>query len=515
MAYSALTTINATLSGAMNGNGSLAFTVQGQLSIYWNFSFDPANINNFTQGTDPGSAEWQGSWKSTGSGKDANNQPASTISNYSNQNWFGPDPLYGTPFPNKNGILQVQSTTAGVTSTSVLLDLGDFGSQVSGQVTGEQQNLAAVQCVTFKISNVQIDATTDDISGDYTMSIEQGYLEFSNGSLVWVDNSSSNSFQSVSGHFSKQLTLYDPPAYNFILGGTVSSIPFWNKNTGDIGFFNTNSSPNTPTKAAAPSPSWVDIGGSSTAYSVVGLGDFYDVGTDDILFRNNATGDTGFYQINNGALAGWQDVGASSTAYSVVGTGDFYGAGTDDILFRNNSTGDTGFYAMSGGAKTGWIDVGPSSTAYAVVGIGDFTGSGTDDILFRNNSTGDTGFYAMSNGTNTGWHDVGGSSTAYTVVGVGNFMGTGTADILFRNNATGDTGFYAISNGANTGWHDIGASSTAYSVVAVGDYLGTGTSDILFRNNATGDTGFYAISNGVNTGWHDVGPSSTAYQVIG
>jgi hypothetical protein len=287
-------------------------------------------------------------------------------------------------------------------------------------------------------------------------------------------------------------------------GSGTSDILFRNATTGDTGSYQI---------ANGANAGWNDVGASSTAYSVVGLGDFTGSGTDDILFRNSA-GDTGFYQIVNGAKTAWVNIGSSSNAYGVVGVGDFTGAGTDDILFRNNSTGDTGFYDIVNGVNTGWHDIGASSAAYSIVGVGDFDGSGVAEPLFRNNTTGDTGFYAIVNGANTGWHDIGASSTAYSVIGVGDFMGNGTDDILFRNNTTGDTGFYAISNGVNTGWHDIGASSPAYSIVAVGDYMGNGTSDILFRNNATGDTGFYAISNGVNTGWHDVGASSTAYKVV-
>jgi autotransporter passenger strand-loop-strand repeat protein len=291
---------------------------------------------------------------------------------------------------------------------------------------------------------------------------------------------------------------------------TVNIIPsteilFRDNTTGDTGFYQ---------MINGALAGWQDVGASSPAYSAVGTGDFTGTDTDDILYRNNSTGDTGFYTVSNGANTGWSDIGASSTAYSIVGIGDFTGNGTDDILYRDNATGDTGFYTISNGVNTGWSDVGASSTAYSVVGVGDFTGSGTDDILYRDNSNGDTGFYTMSNGVNTGWSDVGASSTAYSVVGVGDFMGTGTDDILYRDNTTGDTGFYAISNGVNTGWHDIGPSSTAYSVVGVGDYLGNGSSDILYRDNTTGDTGFYAIVNGVNTGWHDVGVSSSAYHVV-
>jgi hypothetical protein len=300
-------------------------------------------------------------------------------------------------------------------------------------------------------------------------------------------------------------TMALPAAPSDFTDAGISDILFRNDGAGDIGFYQMNNGVST---------GWVDVGASSIAYSVVGIGNFMGTGTGDVLYRNSGNGDTGFYEIVNGLNAGWHDIGASSTAYSVVGVGDFTGNGTDDVLYRNNTNGDTGFYEIVNGVNTGWHDIGASATTYSVVGVGDVTGSGTDDILYRNNTTGDTGFYKIVNGANTGWHDVGASSTAYSVVGVGDFMGNGTDDILYRNNGTGDTGFYAIVNGVNTGWHDIGASSTAYSVVATGDYLGTGTDDILFRNNTTGDTGFYAIVNGADAGWHDIGASSTAYHVV-
>jgi len=351
------------------------------------------------------------------------------------------------------------------------------------------------------------------LSPDFT--VFNGEVLFSEGGDLWVTNGTAqgtkdlgketgNSYAPLGADF----TVIDkivPPSENFN-GNDTSDVLYRNNTTGDTGFYHISGGTNA---------GWVDIGASSTAYSVVGSGDFVGNGTADVLYRSNSTGDTGFYEIMNGALTGWHDVGASSTAYGVVGVGDFTGSGTDDILYRDNTTGDTGFYKIVNGVNTGWHDVGASSTAYSVVGVGDFTGSGTDDILYRNNSTGDTGFYEIVNGVNSGWHDVGVSNTAYSVVGVGDFMASGTDDILYRNNSTGDTGFYDIVNGVNTGWHDIGVSSTAYSVIGTGDYNGDNTSDVLYRNNTTGDTGFYQIVNGVNTGWHDIGASSTAYKVVG
>jgi hypothetical protein len=307
-----------------------------------------------------------------------------------------------------------------------------------------------------------------------------------------------------SATISNQVLTIAPPPYlpDDFLGFGTSDVLFRNTATGDTGFFDIVNGSNS---------GWIDIGASSTSYSVIGTGDFNGDGTDDILYRNNVTGDTGFYEILDGANAGWHDVGLSSAAYTAVGIGDFNGDGTADILYRNNATGDTGFYEIVNGANAGWHDVGSSQTAYSVVGVGDFNGDGTSDILYRNNSTGDTGFYAIVNGVNRGWTDVGASSTAYSVVGVGDFNGDGLSDILFRNNTTGDTGYYVLSNGVpNHTWHEVGVTSTAYSVVGIGDYFHDGIDDILFRNNTTGDTGYYPATGG---SWHDLGTSSTAYHV--
>jgi hypothetical protein len=303
------------------------------------------------------------------------------------------------------------------------------------------------------------------------------------------------------------IALRTPTSSDFVPSG-ASDILFRNDATGDTGFYQIEN---------GTLQQWRGLGASAPAYSVAGIGDFNGDGTSDILFRNNSSGDTGYYRVNSdGTLGGWQGIANSSTAYRVVGVGDFNGDRISDILFRNDATGDTGIYQLSSsGTLDGWRGLGASSPAYTVVGVGDFTGDGTSDILFRGTANGDIGFFAISNASNAGWHSLGGASTAYAVVGTGDYNGDGTSDILFRNNTSGDTGFYAIVGGMNTGWQGLGATSPAYSVVGSGDYNGDGTSDILFRNNNSGgDLGYFAMSNGANTGWHALGGSSTAYHVI-
>src|SRR3984957_8510362 len=106
-------------------------------------------------------------------------------------------------------------------------------------------------------------------------------------------------------------------------------------------------------------------------------------------------------------------------------TTNFDGTATDDILFRDATTGDTGFYRISNGTSLGWVDISDTETTYSIVATGDLLGDGTADVLFRNDTTGDTGLYAMSHGNNLGWTDVGGAAAAYSGGGGGGFYGTG------------------------------------------------------------------------------------------
>lgn len=219
------------------------------------------------------------------------------------------------------------------------------------------------------------------------------------------------------------------------------------------------------------SGNFTHVGNTSSDYTVIGTGYFNSDNVEDILFRQNATGEVGYWKMNDYTSAtpveAYHSIGSSSTSYSVVGIGDFDGNGTSDILFRNNSTGDTGFYRTVNGAFGGWGQIGSSSTAYAVVGVGDFNGDGTSDVLFRNAATGDTGYYEIHNGAFVGWRSVGSSSTTYQVGGVGDYDNDGDADIFFHNPTSGDNGYYEMQNGHLAAWHQLQNVGTDYAIIHV------------------------------------------------
>jgi hypothetical protein len=91
----------------------------------------------------------------------------------------------------------------------------------------------------------------------------------------------------------------------------------------------------------------------------------------DALWRNNSDGAWGWSDIHNNT---WHDLGGSSTAYSVVGVGDLNADGFSDVLWRNDASGAWGWSDVKN--SLAWHDLGGSSTAYNVVGVGDLNNDG-------------------------------------------------------------------------------------------------------------------------------------------
>ena len=107
------------------------------------------------------------------------------------------------------------------------------------------------------------------------------------------------------------------------------------------------------------------IGSPALVWQIVGVGDFDGDETDDILWRNTATGNTMMWRMVALAKDSQGFIGTPSTAWQVACVGDYDGAGAD-ILWRNSGTGNTVIWQMNGFAKQATGSIGNASSVWEV-----------------------------------------------------------------------------------------------------------------------------------------------------
>jgi hypothetical protein len=124
--------------------------------------------------------------------------------------------------------------------------------------------------------------------------------------------------------------------------------------------------------------------GNLSGYTMLGIGDFNGDHNSDFVWRNNMTGLTEDWLMQQGARVGGFTLG-NLGGYQLIDTGDLNHDGTDDLVWRA-SNGATSSWAMRNGQfQNDEQNLGNFSLASnAAVALGDFTGDGGKDVLFLN-----------------------------------------------------------------------------------------------------------------------------------
>ena len=147
----------------------------------------------------------------------------------------------------------------------------------------------------------------------------------------------------------------------------TGEVTIWQMN----GFNITNSN----TLSSRPSGDW----------SIQGIGDFNGDGFADILWRDNVTGEVDIWFMNGSTILPTSGALAFNPGsdWNVVGIGDFNNDGSSDILWQQGTTGSLVIWFMNGTTvlpSSGSLAFSPDPS-WSVQGIGDFNGDGFADIL--------------------------------------------------------------------------------------------------------------------------------------
>ena len=230
-----------------------------------------------------------------------------------------------------------------------------------------------------------------------------------------------------------------------------------------------------------------------------------DVNSDrqtDLFWWNELSGAISFWAMNGATLAYSRLIATIpiSSGWVPVGMGDFTNDGKTDILWRNQQTGQNGFWEMTG--ETSFqpylIESEAVNSGWDVVGVGDFTNDGLADIVWRNSITGQNRFWEMNGTTRVAVVDMQAEAQpGWDIMGVTDFTGDGHTDILWRNRLSGENRYWEM-NGANfVQTHAIESVpvSSGWQVAAVGDFNRDTEVDILWRNSNNGIAAFW-LTNG-------------------
>jgi len=163
------------------------------------------------------------------------------------------------------------------------------------------------------------------------------------------------------------------------------------------------------------------------------------------------------------------DVGIISTVNKLKKSGDTDNDGDDDLIFRNDTTGQTTIWEMQNGARVAIHTLTSPNPSMQLVTATDFDKDGDEDLMFRDTipgdaTDGDTTLWILQNNDKQSTSNLGNNSVNYKLEYTADFDGDGDNDILYHNDVTGELLIWNMQNGARVGNYNPGTATTDWQV---------------------------------------------------
>ena len=166
--------------------------------------------------------------------------------------------------------------------------------------------------------------------------------------------------------------------------------------------------------------------------------------------------------------------------------------GTTDVLWREDATGNTAAWLMKDG--------GPSTTptyfntaGWNLIATADLDGNGTTDMLWQQGNQ--VAAWFMNTDGTVGNHTIIGDGSGWTAIGTGDFNGDGNADVLWQNNSNGTVAAWLMGTDDTVNTAKVYQSAAGWNLVASGDFNHDGTTDLMWQDGS-GHTALWLMDPG-------------------
>lgn len=179
--------------------------------------------------------------------------------------------------------------------------------------------------------------------------------------------------------------------------------------------------------------------------------------------------------------------------WTLVGAGDFDGVGKDELLWRNESTGQIAWWQLDLTAtfRLGAIQrhffVEPPSTLAAAAGyvptIADVDGDGYADIVWTSRTDNSVYVWINNHAGDFVRRRIADHPAGFTLFGAGDLTGNGKTALIWTNPSSSQLSWW-VMNGFNVVDQVVRSVTPGYTLSSIADYNGDGLADLLWVGTA-------------------------------
>ncbi len=234
------------------------------------------------------------------------------------------------------------------------------------------------------------------------------------------------------------------------------------------------------------------LGGVSSDWQIVGVGDVDNDGMSDIVWRNSLNGAVAVWFLNGLTITSASFPGSASLDWVIKGVGDMDGNGSADLIWHNTQNGAVAVWLMDGTSISRFRSLPGVPLAWQIVGIGDMNADGLADIIWRHTG-GVSAVWVMDESTIASVGFLGGTAPEWEKAGFGDLNGDGTTDMVWRHTRTGKVGIWLMNGGAIEMSGFLAGMPSGWRIAQVGDADGDGKSDVIWHNRSTGQVAVWLM----------------------